>query len=51
MPLIGFPEGKTLVIDIVSQNRLNTIKKVEFDINLRKTWFYDPSRLLGLIRT
>ena len=30
---MGSPEGKILAIDKVSQNRLNTIKTMKFDVN------------------
>ena len=37
---MGTPEGKILIIDILSQNKLNVIEK-QFDVNLEKSfkWF------------
>ena len=33
---MGFPEGKSLKIDTVSQNRLNAIKNMKFGVNSKK---------------
>ena len=35
---MGPPEGKILAIDTVSQNRLNTIKIMKFDVNFKKSF-------------
>ena len=43
LPSIGLPEGKILAIDILSQNRLNTIEKMNKFIH-----FYSYSLGLGL---
>ena len=38
----GHPEGKILAIDTVSQNRLNVIKNVKFEVNFEKVlWSYE----------
>ena len=42
MSPMGSPEGKSLKIDLVSQNRLNAIKNYKFERINSKKWFQGP---------
>ena len=34
---MGIPEGRLLIIDTISQSKLNTIKNIKFDVNFEKS--------------